>query len=34
VSVARNADGTMRVSHIPIPDMPAELKQVIEDQKQ
>jgi succinate dehydrogenase / fumarate reductase flavoprotein subunit len=34
VAVARNADGGMRVSHIPIPDMPAELKQVIEDQKQ
>jgi len=34
VSVARAGDGSMRVSRIPIPDMPAELKQVIEDQKQ
>jgi len=34
VAVGRNADGTMRVSRIPIPEMPAELKQVIEDQKQ
>ena len=34
VAVGRNADGTMRVSRIPIPDMPPELKQVIEDQKQ
>ena len=34
VAVARNADGSMRVSRIPIPDMPAELKQVIEEQKQ
>ena len=34
VSVARAGDGSMRVSHIPIPDMPAALKQVIEDQKQ
>jgi succinate dehydrogenase / fumarate reductase, flavoprotein subunit len=34
VAVARSADGRMSVSRIPIPDMPAELKQVIEDQKQ
>ena len=34
VSVARAADGSMRVSRIPIPDMPTALKQVIEDQKQ
>jgi len=34
VSVARTADGAMQVSRIPIPEMPAALKQVIEDQKQ
>jgi succinate dehydrogenase / fumarate reductase flavoprotein subunit len=34
VAVGRNADGTMRVSRIPVPDMPADLKQVIEDEKQ
>jgi succinate dehydrogenase / fumarate reductase, flavoprotein subunit len=30
----RQADGTMRVSRIPLPEMPAELKQIIEEQKQ
>jgi succinate dehydrogenase / fumarate reductase flavoprotein subunit len=34
VAVARAADGSMQVTRIPIPDMPAELKQIIEDQKQ
>jgi succinate dehydrogenase / fumarate reductase flavoprotein subunit len=34
VSVRQDGDGTMRVSRIPIPEMPAELKQVIEDEKQ
>jgi succinate dehydrogenase / fumarate reductase flavoprotein subunit len=30
----RKADGTMQVTRIPLPEMPAELKQVIEEQKQ
>jgi succinate dehydrogenase / fumarate reductase, flavoprotein subunit len=30
----RQADGTMKVSRIPLPPIPAELKQIIEDQKQ
>ncbi|MGE0393181.1 MAG: fumarate reductase/succinate dehydrogenase flavoprotein subunit [Vicinamibacterales bacterium] len=34
VCTARGADGAMRVSRIPLPEMPAELKQVIEEQKQ
>jgi succinate dehydrogenase / fumarate reductase, flavoprotein subunit len=34
IAVKREGDGAMRVSRIPLPDMPAELKQVIEDQKQ
>jgi succinate dehydrogenase / fumarate reductase flavoprotein subunit len=34
VAVKRESDGTMRVSRISIPEMPAALKQVIEDQKQ
>ncbi len=34
VAVALGADGAMRVSRLPIPEMPAELKQVIEEQKQ
>jgi succinate dehydrogenase / fumarate reductase flavoprotein subunit len=34
IAVKRESDGTMRVSRIPIPEMPAALKQVIEDQKQ
>ncbi|MGE3403758.1 MAG: fumarate reductase/succinate dehydrogenase flavoprotein subunit [Vicinamibacterales bacterium] len=34
VCTARTADGSMRVSRIPLPEMPAELKQVIEEQKQ
>jgi succinate dehydrogenase / fumarate reductase flavoprotein subunit len=32
--VQRQADGTMRVSRVPLPEMPAELKQIIEEQKQ
>jgi succinate dehydrogenase / fumarate reductase, flavoprotein subunit len=31
VAVRRGADGTAQVSRVPIPEMPAELKQVIED---
>jgi succinate dehydrogenase / fumarate reductase, flavoprotein subunit len=34
VAVARGDDDAMHVSRIPIPEMPPELKQVIEDQKQ
>jgi succinate dehydrogenase / fumarate reductase flavoprotein subunit len=34
VAVARGADGAMRVSRRPIPALPKELQQVIEDQKQ
>jgi succinate dehydrogenase / fumarate reductase flavoprotein subunit len=34
VAVQRTADGSMRVTRIPLPEMPAELKQVIEEQKQ
>jgi succinate dehydrogenase / fumarate reductase flavoprotein subunit len=30
----RQADGTMKVSRVPLPEMPAELKQIIEEQKQ
>ena len=30
----RAADGTMKVSRIPLPPMPPELKQIIEEQKQ
>jgi succinate dehydrogenase / fumarate reductase flavoprotein subunit len=33
-STQRNADGTMKVSRVPLPEMPAELKQIIEEQKQ
>ena len=31
---ARQPDGSMQVSRVPLPEMPAELKQVIEEQKQ
>jgi len=34
VSTALAPDGSMRVSRAPLPEMPAELKQVIEEQKQ
>jgi succinate dehydrogenase / fumarate reductase flavoprotein subunit len=34
VAVARDGDGRMRVSRVPIPDMPAELRNIIEEQKQ
>ncbi|MFA5911677.1 MAG: fumarate reductase/succinate dehydrogenase flavoprotein subunit [Vicinamibacterales bacterium] len=34
ISTKRSADGSMQVARIPIADMPAELKQVIEEQKQ
>jgi succinate dehydrogenase / fumarate reductase flavoprotein subunit len=33
VGVQRGSDGAMQVSRVPIPEMPAELKQVIEEQK-
>ena len=34
VGSARGEDGAMKVSRIPIPELPAELKQIIEEQKQ
>jgi len=34
VATARSADGSMKVARIPITEMPAELKRVIEEQKQ
>jgi succinate dehydrogenase / fumarate reductase flavoprotein subunit len=34
ISTRRQADGTMKVSRIPLKEIPAELKQVIEEQKQ
>jgi succinate dehydrogenase / fumarate reductase, flavoprotein subunit len=34
IATRRAADGTMQVTRVPIPEMPAELKQVIEEQKQ
>jgi succinate dehydrogenase / fumarate reductase flavoprotein subunit len=34
VATRRQSDGTMQVSRIPLKEMPAELKQVIEEQKQ
>jgi succinate dehydrogenase / fumarate reductase flavoprotein subunit len=33
-STRRGADGSMQVARVPLPEMPAELKQVIEEQKQ
>jgi succinate dehydrogenase / fumarate reductase flavoprotein subunit len=33
-ALARQPDGSMKVSRVPLPEMPAELKQVIEEQKQ
>ena len=33
VQVSRRADGTMQVRRIPIPPMPAELKQIIDEMK-
>jgi succinate dehydrogenase / fumarate reductase flavoprotein subunit len=33
IVTARAADGTMTVSRVPIPSIPAELKQIIEDQQ-
>ena len=33
ISVRRAADGTMQVARVPIPAMPDELKQVIEENK-
>ena len=30
----RSADGTMKVTRLPLPPMPPELKQIIEEQKQ
>jgi succinate dehydrogenase / fumarate reductase flavoprotein subunit len=34
IAVQRAADGSMQVRRVPLPQMPAELKQVIEEQKQ
>jgi succinate dehydrogenase / fumarate reductase flavoprotein subunit len=34
VAVSQDAAGRMQVSRVPIPDMPAELRQIIEEQKQ
>jgi succinate dehydrogenase / fumarate reductase flavoprotein subunit len=34
IAVRRGADGGMQVTRVPLPQMPAELKQVIEEQKQ
>ena len=34
IAVRRTEDGGMQVTRVPLPDMPAELKQVIEEQKQ
>jgi succinate dehydrogenase / fumarate reductase flavoprotein subunit len=34
IAVQRAANGSMRVTRVPLPEMPAELKQVIEEQKQ
>jgi succinate dehydrogenase / fumarate reductase flavoprotein subunit len=33
-AIKRAGDGTMQVSRVPLPEMPAELKQIIEEQKQ
>jgi len=33
IVVRKNADGTMNVRREPIPEMPAELKQIIEEMK-
>ena len=34
LGLQRQPDGTMKVTRIPLPEMPAELKQIIEEQKQ
>jgi succinate dehydrogenase / fumarate reductase flavoprotein subunit len=34
IMIKRSADGEVVVSHVPIPEMPEELKKVIEAQKQ
>jgi succinate dehydrogenase / fumarate reductase flavoprotein subunit len=34
IAVQRAADGSMKVTRVPLPEMPAELKQVIDEQKQ
>jgi succinate dehydrogenase / fumarate reductase flavoprotein subunit len=34
IAVQRAADGSMQVRRVPLPAMPSELKQVIEEQKQ
>ena len=34
IMVRRDTDGQITVSRVPIPEMPAELKQIIEEQKQ
>ena len=33
IVVRREPDGAMQVARVPLPDMPAELKQVIEEEK-
>jgi succinate dehydrogenase / fumarate reductase flavoprotein subunit len=33
IAVQRQSDGSMKVFRVPLPEMPAELKQIIEDQK-
>jgi succinate dehydrogenase / fumarate reductase, flavoprotein subunit len=34
LATERQADGSIKVTRIPLPEMPAELKQIIEEQKQ
>ena len=34
LATRRQADGSIKVTRVPLPDMPAELKQIIEEQKQ
>ena len=34
IAVRRTPDGTMNVTRVPLPEMPPELKKVIEEQKQ
>jgi succinate dehydrogenase / fumarate reductase flavoprotein subunit len=34
LAAQRQADGSIKVTRVPLPEMPAELKQIIEEQKQ
>jgi succinate dehydrogenase / fumarate reductase flavoprotein subunit len=34
LAARRQADGSIKVTRVPLPEMPAELKQIIEEQKQ